>query len=245
MPRENSRTRPSGDAFQAGALQPLHGGLAGIGQAVEPAEEGQVLERGQLVVDRNAVADEAHAAARFGVARIVAEDADLAAAGFGKAAMMRSRVVLPAPLRPIKARQAPGRLRAGRRAARGSRRRTSRRPQPRPRSLLSLAGTALARDRAARSRGPECQREPRIRGLARSARHDLTSILRAGLLAVCRGIGGRRPRMLRRAGQLDAIRVAENPKMCACVFGSCPRSCSLRRRWSRRWGRSGRCSRPW
>ena len=48
------------------------------------------------------------AAARFGLARLVAEDADLAAPGREKPAMMRSSVVLPAPLRPISARQAPG-----------------------------------------------------------------------------------------------------------------------------------------
>jgi hypothetical protein len=32
------------DAFEAGALQPFHGGLVGIGQIVEPPEQAQIFE---------------------------------------------------------------------------------------------------------------------------------------------------------------------------------------------------------
>jgi hypothetical protein len=73
-------------ALEARAFQPFHGGLLGIGQIVEPPEQAQIFESGQLVVDGDAVPDPSHAAARLGIARIVAEDADLSAPGFGKAA---------------------------------------------------------------------------------------------------------------------------------------------------------------
>ena len=69
------------DTFESRALQPFEGRLAGIRQSVEFTEEGQVFERGELVVHADAVADEAHAAARFGVARRMSEDLDFALAG--------------------------------------------------------------------------------------------------------------------------------------------------------------------
>src|SRR5262249_40184456 len=69
------------DALEAGALQPFEGRAARVGETVEPRVEGQVFEGGELVVNGDAVADEAHAPARGGLARGFAEDADLAPAG--------------------------------------------------------------------------------------------------------------------------------------------------------------------
>src|ERR1017187_1641219 len=46
-------------AIEAGALQPVQGGLFWIRNTVELAEQGQILQRRKLVVDADAVADEA------------------------------------------------------------------------------------------------------------------------------------------------------------------------------------------
>src|SRR5664279_479931 len=69
------------DAIEAGALQPVQGGLLRIRDAVELAEQHQILQRRKLVVDADAVTDEAHEAARLSIAGAVAEDRDLAFAG--------------------------------------------------------------------------------------------------------------------------------------------------------------------
>ena len=44
------------DAIKTGALQPFRGGAARIVQIVEPAEQSQILECGQLFIDADAVA---------------------------------------------------------------------------------------------------------------------------------------------------------------------------------------------
>src|ERR1019366_10521306 len=68
-------------AIEAGALQPFQGGSLGIRDAIELAEQDQILQGRELVVDADAVADEAHEAARLSIARPVAEDRNLAFAG--------------------------------------------------------------------------------------------------------------------------------------------------------------------
>ena len=107
------------DALEAGAFQQFVGPLAWVGQAVEAAEEHQILDGGKLVVKRDAVAQDADAAAG-GFLReprrlwIFTEPLD----GFEKPARMRSSVVLPAPLRPSSATVEPAatRSRTSRRA---------------------------------------------------------------------------------------------------------------------------------
>ena len=76
MPRENSAHQAVADAGEAGALQPLRRRRGRVRQAVEPAEQHQVLERRKLLIYRDAVAQHADAPARFRIARILAEDAD-------------------------------------------------------------------------------------------------------------------------------------------------------------------------
>ena len=61
MPRENSRARPSRTRAETHALQHFIGALAGIGQAVEPPEQRQVFDRGELVVERDAMPQNADA----------------------------------------------------------------------------------------------------------------------------------------------------------------------------------------
>src|SRR4051812_48729114 len=66
------------DALEAGALEPFESGATRVGEPVELAEKGEVLERGEFIVHGDAVAEEAHAAARFRFARRLAENADFA-----------------------------------------------------------------------------------------------------------------------------------------------------------------------
>src|ERR1039458_4349218 len=59
---------------------------------------GGAVATGRLVVAGDAVADPSGAPARFGFARVVAEDADLSAAGFGEAADDAQQGGLPGPV---------------------------------------------------------------------------------------------------------------------------------------------------
>ena len=63
MPREKPDTGVVGAVAQSGALQRLHGPRGGVGEAVQPAEEHQVLARSQLGIEEQVVAEHADARA--------------------------------------------------------------------------------------------------------------------------------------------------------------------------------------
>ena len=69
MPRENSRTSPS--RTRARPVRSSHSDrrFRWIGKSVQPAEEQQILESGELFVDGDAVAQHSDPAAGFLVAR--------------------------------------------------------------------------------------------------------------------------------------------------------------------------------
>src|SRR5215471_11351139 len=68
-------------AIQACALQHFVGALYGIGNAVEAGEEQQVLDGGKLIIERDAVAEDADTAARGLLAGVLALHADFAFRG--------------------------------------------------------------------------------------------------------------------------------------------------------------------
>src|SRR5207253_1030570 len=72
------------DAGESGSLQPLFGAFGRIGKSVEAAEERQILECGELLVDGDPVAENAYPSPRLEIARVLFEDADAAFSGFRK-----------------------------------------------------------------------------------------------------------------------------------------------------------------
>ena len=80
---------------------------ARIWNPVQPREEPQIFVSGQFLIHTDAVAQDADALARVLGARILPIIVTRPFAAFDKPARIRSKVVLPAPLRPSNARQAP------------------------------------------------------------------------------------------------------------------------------------------
>ena len=72
-------------ALETGSLQPLASGALCVGQLVEPGEEPQIFESGELVIHRNPVPDKADATPRVRLTGILPKDVYLALARFRKA----------------------------------------------------------------------------------------------------------------------------------------------------------------
>ena len=135
MPRENSRTRPS--RTRSSPVRSSHSmrRFARVVKAVELREQHQIFGGGQFVVERNSVAQHADPPPR-GSSRTRRRRYSNAALRWASTspAMIRSSVVLPAPLRPSSATVEPARRGARCRAGRGNRRNISRRRRLRVRS---------------------------------------------------------------------------------------------------------------
>ena len=109
MPRENSRTRPSRTRSSPVRSSHCQRCLFRLVESVELGEQHQIFGGGEFVVERDAVAQHADAPPRGLLADVrILECCTLPSEALDSPAMMRSRVVLPAPLRPSSATVEPG-----------------------------------------------------------------------------------------------------------------------------------------